>query len=240
MDHAGLAERLRSVEDRVAETCARIGRDPAQIVIVAVTKGHPAGTLVAALEAGLLQIGENRVAEAAEKFSETAAALESHGATRHMIGHLQRNKARDAVGAFDWIQSVDSIRLARALSGRVRDGGTLPVLIEVNAGGEEQKHGFHVDQALDRAAEIAELPGLSVRGLMTMAPQTDDERVLRETFGRARSLFDRMPIPGEPPGRGPDTLSMGMSGDYTLAIEEGTTMLRLGTALFGPPDTSRP
>ena len=236
MDQAGLLERLRAVQDRVGEACAGIGRDPAEIVIVAVTKGHAAQTLVAALESGLHQIGENRVAEAMEKFSAAAAPLERHGATRHMIGHLQRNKTRDAVAAFDWIQSVDSARLARALSGRVREvGRTLPVLIEVNAGGEEQKHGFGVDEALERAAEIAELPGLSLRGLMTMAPLTDDERLLRETFGRARALFERMADLGDPLGGRPDTLSMGMSNDYPIAVEEGSTMLRLGTALFGSP-----
>jgi pyridoxal phosphate enzyme (YggS family) len=237
MVHENLPERLRSVEDRVGETCARIGRDPAEILIVAVTKGHPAGTLIAALEAGLRQIGENRVAEAMEKFSIAAGPLGSHGATRHMIGHLQRNKTRDAVTAFDWIQSVDSIRLAHALSKRMLEvGGTLPVLIEVNVGGEEQKHGFSQDEALDRAVEVAELPSISVRGLMTMAPLTSDERLLRETFRRARSLFERMTDRADPPGLEPDTLSMGMTNDYTVAIEEGSTMLRLGTALFGPPD----
>ena len=236
MIHESLSERLRSVEDRVGETCARIGRDPAEILIVAVTKGHPARTLIAALEAGLQHLGENRVAEAMEKFSMAAAPLDSHGATRHMIGHLQRNKTRDAVTAFDWIQSVDSLRLAQALSRRMIEvGGTLPVLIEVNAGGEEQKHGFSPDEALDRAAEIVELPGISVRGLMTMAPLTSDERLLRETFGRARVLFEQLTGRADPTGSHPDTLSMGMTNDYTVAIEEGSTMLRLGTALFGPP-----
>lgn len=234
MVHDSLSERLRSVEDRVGETCARIGRDPAEIVIVAVTKGHPARTLVAALEAGLHHIGENRVGEAMEKFSLAAGQLESLGATRHMIGHLQRNKTRDALTAFDWIQSVDSMRLAHALSKRrLEIGGTLPVLIEVNAGGEEQKHGFAPDEALDRAAEIAELPAITVRGLMTMAPLTDDESRLRETFTRTRALFERLPPAA-------DTLSMGMTNDYTIAIEEGSTMLRLGTALFGSPPGTDP
>jgi hypothetical protein len=234
MVHDSLSERLRSVEERVGETCARIGRDPAEIVIVAVTKGHPARTLVAALEAGLHHIGENRVAEAMEKFTTAAGQLGSLGVTRHMIGHLQRNKTRDAVTAFDWIQSVDSMRLAYALSKRKLEiGGTLPVLIEVNAGGEEQKHGFTPDETLDRAAEIAELPAISVRGLMTMAPLTEDERRLRETFRRTRALFEQLP-------RAADTLSMGMTNDYTIAIEEGSTMLRLGTALFGSPVETEP
>jgi hypothetical protein len=236
MVHEGLPGRLRSIEDRVGEACARIGRDPAEIVIVAVTKGHPAETLIAALEAGLRQIGENRVAEAMEKFSIAAVPLGRHGATRHMIGHLQRNKTRDAVTAFDWIQSVDSMRLAHVLSKRMGEiGGTLPVLIEVNVGGEEQKHGFGRDEALDRAAEVAALPGLSVRGLMTMAPLTSDERLLRETFRQARRLFERMAARSDSSESRPNTLSMGMTNDYSVAIEEGSTMLRLGTALFGPP-----
>jgi hypothetical protein len=138
------------------------------------------------------------------------------------------------VTVFDWVQSVDSMRLARALSERVADRAeALPVLVEVNAGEERQKHGFDPDEAVERAAEIAELPGLSVRGLMSMAPWTEDPTVLRTTFRRARALFERMteaPV-GE---RGSiDTLSMGMSGDYPIAVEEGSTMLRLGTALFG-------
>ena len=233
MVHDRLSERLHRIEDRVAETCARSGRDPAEIRIVAVTKGHPQTAIVDALEAGLREIGENRVGEAAEKFSSAAATLKSHGATRHMVGHLQRNKVRDAVTVFDWVQSVDSVRLAQALSGRMASGATLPILIEVNAGGEEQKHGFSLEEAVDRAAEIGELPGLSLRGVMTMAPLTEDVSVLRGTFRRARSLFERLLALRGPAGSAPDTLSMGMSGDYTLAIEEGSTMLRLGTVLFG-------
>lgn len=235
MDLEDLPERLCRVEDRVAAACARSGRDPQEILVVGITKGHPARTIVAALEAGLRQIGENRVGEAMEKFSQAAALLERLGATRHMVGHLQRNKARDAVTAFDWIQSVDSMRLARALSGRMEQGrSALPILIEVNAGREAQKHGFAPDEAVERAAEIAALPGLSVRGLMTMAPLTDDEPVVRATFRRARKLFEQMAAPSDRGGVRADTLSMGMSGDYAVAIEEGSTMLRLGTVLFGP------
>lgn len=230
----GLPVRLREVQDRVAAACARIGRDPAEIRIVAITKGHPAHDVAAAIEAGLNEVGENRVDEALEKFSRVAEPLESHGVTRHMVGHLQRNKVRLALTVFDWVQSVDSVRLARTLSERVADRReSLPVLVEVNVGEEQQKHGFGPDEAVDRAAEIADLPGLSVRGLMTMAPWTEDPTVLRTTFRRARSLFERMiGAPGVVRGS-IDTLSMGMSGDYPIAIEEGSTMLRLGTALFG-------
>ena len=231
----GVTDGLRRVEDRIARACARCGRDPSEIHIVAITKGHPASTLVAALEAGLHRIGENRVDEAVEKFSAAAEPLERHGAVRHMVGHLQRNKARLAVRAFDWIQSVDSLRLAEELSRRVQDRPErMPVLIEVNAGGEDQKHGFPPEQALEEAARIAELPGLTVRGLMTMAPFTSDERIVRDTFRRARALFERVAELGDGEGLAPDTLSMGMSGDFGPAIEEGSTMVRLGTVLFGP------
>lgn len=226
-----VTERLRRVEDRIGAACARCGRDPSEIQIVAITKGHPAATLVAALEAGLRRIGENRVGEAEEKFSAAAEPLERHGAVRHMVGHLQRNKVRSAVRVFDWIQSVDSLRLAEELSRRVEDRPErMPVLIEVNAGGEEQKHGFAPEHAIEEAGRIAELPGLIVRGLMTMAPLTIDEGVVRATFRRARALFERM---AEVEGLATDTLSMGMSEDFGVAIEEGSTMVRLGTVLFG-------
>ena len=236
MVHDRLPERLREVEDRVADACARSGRDPGEIRIVAITKGHAASVLTAAIEAGIRDVGENRVDEAMAKFSQAAAPLERHGVTRHMVGHLQRNKVGRAVPVFDWIQSVDSLRLARALSDRAGDAEKgLPILLEVHAGGEEQKHGFPPDEAVERAAEIAELPGLAMRGLMTMAPWTDDAAVLRCTFRRARAVFERMV--GENAGDDAriDTLSMGMSGDYPIAVEEGSTMLRLGTALFGSP-----
>ena len=238
MHRDGVTEGLRRVEDRIAAACARCGRDPAEIHLVAITKGHPVSTRVAALDAGLRRIGENRVGEAVAKFAAAAEPLERHGAVRHMVGHLQRNKARLAVGAFDWVQSVVSVRLAEELSRRVQDRpGRMPVLIEVNAGGEEQKHGFPPDRAIEEAGRIAELPGLTVRGLMTMAPFTSDEAVVRKTFRRARALFERLREPSEGEGLHPDTLSMGMSGDYEVAIEEGSTMIRLGTALFGQRET---
>ena len=234
MHRDGVTERLRRVEDRIADACARCGRDPSEIHIVAITKGHPASTLVAALEAGLRRVGENRVDEAVDKFAAAADSIERRGAVRHMVGHLQRNKARLAVRAFDWIQSVDSLRLAEELSRRIGDRpDRMPVLIEVNAGGEEQKHGLSPDEAIEQVGRIAELPGLTVRGLMTMAPFTSDEGILRTTFRRARGVFERMAELNHEAGLAPDTLSMGMSGDFEVAIEEGSTMVRLGTVLFG-------
>ncbi len=227
VDPALLAERLARVRESIAAACERSGRDPEDVGIVAVTKGHPLEVLLAALDAGLAEIGENRVHEAEAKFR--AAGERLAGARRHLVGHLQRNKVRDALALFDLVHSVDSLRLARELSARaVERSAPLEVLVQVNAAGEEQKHGFAVEEAADRLHEIAELPGVRVRGLMTMAPWTDDEGVLRDAFGRARRLFDdaRRAL-------SLDTLSMGMSNDYPVAVEEGATMVRLGTMLFG-------
>ncbi len=232
-----LPDRIAHVRETVAEACAKAGRDPDVVRLVAVTKGHPAATLREALEAGLCDLGENRIQEARTKLGEAREALENHPARIHLIGHLQRNKARDAVALFDWIQSVDSARLAATLSERAvaaADSGSVAgpvsVLVQVNAAREEAKHGFDPDGAVERALEIRDLPGLEVRGLMTMAPWTEDETVLRRTFEIARGLFERLRDHG---GGRIDTLSMGMSNDYALAVEEGSTTIRLGTALFG-------
>ena len=237
MDPALLAARLARVRENIAAACDGTGRDPGEIVIVAITKGHPVQTLLAAVELGFEDIGENRVQEARVKFEAAGSAL-TH-TRRHMVGHLQRNKVRDALDTFDWIQSVDTVRLAREMSKRVvgraeaeASGGLVDVdvLVEVNASGEGQKHGFDPADAAEKAREIAVLPGLRTRGVMTMAPWTDDQAILRRTFRAARRVFDDL---RSSEGTRVDTLSMGMSNDYPAAIEEGSTMLRLGTALFG-------
>jgi pyridoxal phosphate enzyme (YggS family) len=227
VDPALLADRLARVRASIAAACGRSGREPDQVRVVAVTKGHPVETLLAALEAGLADIGENRVQEAQVKFR--AAGDRLAAARRHLVGHLQRNKARDAIALFDLVHSVDSLRLAHELSARAAErAAPFPVLVQVNASGEERKQGFAPDEAAERAHEIAALPNLRVRGFMTMAPWTDDEAVLRRTFGAARRLFDDARA-----ALSLDTLSMGMSNDYPVAVEEGATMVRLGTVLFG-------
>ena len=233
MTPEALADRLARVREAIAAACRRVDRDPGAVRIVAITKGHHAQVLIGAVAAGFRDIGENRVQEAVAKFER--AGLTSPGAAvrRHMVGHLQRNKVRDALGLFDWIQSLDSLRLARALAGRAAGRPQpIPVLIEVNSGGEEQKFGFAPDEAVERGLEIAGMEGLAVRGIMTMAPWTDDEAMLRGAFGTARRVFEQLGGAICEGGR-IDTLSMGMSNDYELAIEEGSTMVRLGTALFG-------
>lgn len=225
-----VAHRLLAVRESIADACAGAGRDPAGIRIVAITKGHPAEAVLAAIRAGLTDIGENRVQEALAKLGPEVRPEGPSPVRWHMVGHLQRNKVRDAVSLFDWVQSVDSLRLARAISGRADAGHPIQALIEVNAGGEAQKHGLDPEEAVETARQVAELPGLKLRGVMAMAPWTDDQRAIRAAFRVARHVFERVREKVEAPV---DTLSMGMSNDYGVAVEEGATMLRLGTSLFG-------
>lgn len=247
MPTAQLAERWVRIRDAVARACQTAGRDPAAVRIVAITKGHPASVILAAVAAGVTDIGENRVQEARAKFGAAGLAdpikEEAEGAVggpvvrRHLVGHLQRNKVREALALFDWIQALDSLRIARAVADRVPAGvPAVPVLIEVNAGAEPQKFGFAVDAAIDAGLEIAALPGLSLRGVMTVAPWSEDDAVVRRAFFATRLVFEG--LAAQLPAATVDTLSMGMSGDYPLAIAEGATMIRLGTALFGASSVS--
>ncbi len=229
--HQRVAHRLVAVRESIADACAGAGRDEAGVRIVAITKGHPVEAVLAAIRAGLTDIGENRVQEALAKLGPD---LRPEGAPRvrwHMVGHLQRNKVRDAVALFDWVQSIDSLRLARAISSRADAERPIQALIEVNAGGEAQKHGLAPEEAVETAREVAELPGLDLRGVMAMAPWTDDQRAIRAAFRVARDVFESLREEVEAPI---DTLSMGMSNDYGVAVEEGASMVRLGTTLFGP------
>lgn len=230
----GPADRLATVRGAIAKACKRAGRDPCNVRIVAITKGHSAAVLRMAVDLGLTDIGENRVHEAILKFDEAADALSTVGIKRHMVGHLQRNKVRDAIALFDWIQSVDSIRLARAISSRVEDQ-SVNALVQVNVAGETQKHGFAPEVAVESALEIGELAGVRLRGLMTMAPWTEDTAVIRKAFQDLCRLFEA--LQSQSTGEMPDTLSMGMTNDYEIAVEEGSTMVRLGTVLFGPRPT---
>jgi PLP dependent protein len=223
-----LAETLGGVRERVERSLERGGRRDA-VRIVAVTKGHSADAVRAALRAGVEAVGENRVQELESKVREVGRAA----AEWHMIGHLQRNKARAGVGLFDWIHSVDSLRLARALSQEAeREGGTVRGLLQVNVSGEGSKGGFGEEEVVAALEELETLGGLAVHGLMTMAPWTDDEPTLRRTFRRTRELLERCAREGPGVVRGRE-LSMGMSNDFEIAIEEGATMVRLGTVLFG-------
>lgn len=224
-----LKESVPRVRDRIASALGRSGRTD-NVRLVAVTKGHPAAAVRAALAAGLHDAGENRIQELDEK-RETLAG-EDAGITWHLIGHLQRNKVRRGVQLFDYIHSIDSLRLARELSREAqRAGMEVRGLVQVNVSGEASKGGFEGDSALDEIAEVAALPGLLCDGLMTMAPFTADEKAVRATFAGARTLLER--CVRERAGLNGTELSMGMSGDYEIALDEGSTMLRLGTILFG-------
>lgn len=222
-------ERVERVRDRVDRAARNVGRDPSAVRILPITKGHPADTVAAMIAAGFDRIGENRVAEAEEK----RQALGDLDAAWHMVGHVQRNKAARVIHTFDLVESVDSVRLAVRLSEicREADRQPLPVLVQVNASGEAAKSGFPVAEALDSIAEVCTLPGLKVKGMMTMAPFIDDRRELRAVFRRTRELFEQ--CGDRLSGFEADVLSMGMSNDFELAVEEGSTELRLGTILVG-------
>jgi PLP dependent protein len=208
-----LADRLASVRERIA----RSGRSPDDITIVAVTKGFGVETCIAAVEAGLRVLGENRVHEAKVKM----AAVQ--GAEWHLIGHLQTNKVRQAAGAFALIHSVDSVRLAAELA-RVKPDQA--VLVEVNVARETQKHGVDPEQALEAITAVSGL--LQLRGLMGMGPSEGDPAPAFKELRRIRDEAEQQL------GKSLPVLSMGMSGDFEVAVEAGSTMLRLGQALFGP------
>jgi pyridoxal phosphate enzyme (YggS family) len=227
MAYPEFPERLAAVRERIDAARARSGRAD-EVRIVAVTKTHPAAAVEAARAAGVLDVGENRVAELEEK----VPAVGREAVRWHLIGHLQRNKAKRALPLIDLLHSLDSVRLARALSeAAVESGRELAALVQVNASGEASKSGFAPEALLDALGEICALPGLRVRGRMTMAPFTDDEGVLRAAFARTRELRDE--AARDVPAFTPEHLSMGMSNDYEIAVEEGSTLVRLGTVLFG-------
>ena len=224
MDYRAFPERLAQVRDCIAERQRRGGWTH-PVRIVAVTKGHPVAAVVAARDGGLADIGENRVQEALAKQAE----LPDPAIRWHLIGSLQRNKVRHAVGRFVLIHSVDRPELVAELARRGTAEGPQAVLIEVNCSGEPQKSGVAPERLPDLVAQAAAEPGLALRGLMTMAALTDEERVQRAAFGRLRELREALERAGYPLTE----LSMGMSGDFAVAVEEGATIIRLGTLLFG-------
>ncbi len=213
-----VAERLALVHERIARSAERAGRSPDQVTLVAVSKAFPTEVIAEGVAAGLTHIGENRVQEAAAKIP----ALRHLPVTWHMIGHLQTNKAKTALGLFDIIHSVDSIHLAQTLSRRAER--SIPVLLEVNVAGEATKFGLSPSDALQSADDVARLPHLDLRGLMTIAPLVSDPEEVRPVFRELRRLRDALGLP---------ELSMGMTDDFEVAIEEGATMVRIGRAIFG-------
>ncbi len=216
-----LEERLQAVRHRIAAACRRVGRAPDEVTTVAITKTVAPADIIEAYQAGLRHFGENRVQEAEEKLPSLLQTMPD--ATWHMVGHLQTNKARKAADLFAIIHSVDSIRLAQALDRCAT--GKLIVFIEVNVSGEESKEGVSPDAVADLAAGVRALPNLDLAGLMTVAPQLEDPEAVRPVFRRLKEMRDSL---------GLLHLSMGMTEDFEVAIEEGATMIRLGRAIFGP------
>lgn len=221
---------VEAVRGRIAAACARAGRPAGSVELLAVTKFNPAAAVSAAYEAGVRCFGENRVQEADAKFASLAGSLPE--GRIHLLGHLQSNKAKKAVELFDCIQSIDSIDILNEVAKRAAAAGTIiDVLFELHTG-EESKSGFVDLDEMWRAIELAmTLSSVRVRGLMTMAPYCDDEATIRSSFRACAAAFARGRSEFGAPAF--DTLSMGMTNDLELAIEEGSTMVRVGTAIFG-------
>jgi hypothetical protein len=222
----GVTENFRKIQDLLTKAAVDAGRSAGQVRLVAVSKKKPPEAILAAYAAGCRDFGENFVQEGLLKI----AAVGHADITWHFIGHLQSNKTRAAAENFQWVHTVDQLKIARRLSEqRPFYAGELNVCIEVNIDGEANKSGISVEAAPQLAAAIAELPRLRLRGLMCVPAIRDDFAAQRQPFARLRELLEAL----NRSGLGLDTLSMGMTGDYAAAIREGATIVRVGTAIFG-------
>ncbi len=222
-----ISKSIIDVRGRIANACNEYERRVDDISIVAVTKSHPVSAIKMAVAAGIHNIGESKVQEAEKKF----ALLEPGTSKLHMIGHLQSNKAKKAVQLFDVIQSIDSHKLAQEISRHaVELNKEIECLIEVNCSGESQKHGVAPDDTLHLVEAVAVLPNITLTGLMTIGPLSEDENDVREAFRLCHNLFEEAKKLTDEHF---EALSMGMSDDFELAIAEGATLLRIGSAIFG-------
>lgn len=240
---APITDAIAQIRSRIDQAARRAGRDPAEVTLIAVTKTHPPELVAEAVAAGALDLGENRVQEAAAKIAALAGLTPRP--RWHLIGHLQRNKAKLAAQLFDMVHSVDSLRLAEALDRQRAEAGpqpaALPILLQVNVSGEASKEGFDLpggaanraglERMLPEVEGILALPRLRVRGLMTIAPYGDDPEAARPTFRALRELRDE--LARRYPQAHWGELSMGMTGDFEVAIAEGATLVRVGRAIFG-------
>ena len=227
-----LTENLDSIQQRIRAACDRAGRNPESVTLLAVTKGQPPEVVNEAGKLGLAFFGENKIQEAKAKIPLCSGKLRWH-----FIGHLQTNKCRDAVELFGLIQSVDSLHVAQEISKRAEQAGkTMPILLEVNLAGEASKFGYRPDTLEAELNQINSLPRMEIHGLMTVPPWTSNAENVRPVFRQLRELKERAEqVLGAPLPH----LSMGMSGDFEVAIEEGATIVRIGTALFGPRKTAK-
>jgi pyridoxal phosphate enzyme (YggS family) len=215
-----IAARVQGVRSRIEAACGRAGRAPDEVTLIAVSKGFPEAAVLEAFGAGVRDFGENRVQEAARKLP-GLKGIRPH-VTWHMVGHIQTNKVKNVLKLFDIIHSVDSLHLAEEVSRRAPDRA--PAFLEVNVAGEPSKHGFSLAELPDAYHRIQRLPGLQVTGLMTVAPLLDDPEAVRPVFRALREAAA---------GLGLRRLSMGMTDDFEVAIEEGATHVRIGRAIFG-------
>ena len=224
-----MKERLERIRKRIADAAIACGRDPDSVRLVAVSKTMDAERVARAIDAGADILGENYIQEARDKFN----ALYDRHVAWHFIGHLQSNKAKYAVRMFELIHSVDSFKLAGALDREARKNGkTQDILVQVNISREETKSGIGESEAVELVARIAGLENIRVKGLMTMPPFFDAPEQARPDFRQLARLRDRTVAAGVP-GVNMDELSMGMTGDFEVAIAEGATLVRIGTAIFG-------
>jgi pyridoxal phosphate enzyme (YggS family) len=230
-ERLALSARLEDIRGRIARAAARSKRDAGAVTLVAVTKTVPAERVREAVALGLRDLGESRVQEAEEKIPAVGGASEGGRPRWHLIGHLQRNKAARAAKLFDRVHAVDRLELAEALSRHALESGrNLAVMIEVNVAGAASQFGVAPGEIAGLVAEVSRRPGLRLDGLMTVGPPVERAEAARPLFAALRSLRDRA---AHETGVTLGELSMGMSGDFEVAIEEGSTMVRVGTALFG-------
>ncbi len=228
-----ISRNVLSIRARIADACRRADRSPDDITLIAVSKTFPMTAVEAAIEAGVSHFGENRVQELAAKGAETPGHWKGGNRTWHMIGHLQRNKARDVVRFADCFHALDSARLARALNERAAvEERVLPCLVQVNISGEVSKFGVHPDEVAPLFDEVARCEHIRVEGLMAMTSLHAGPDKIRREFRNMRTLFDAFPTQIAP-NISMQQLSMGMSRDFEEAIEEGATHVRIGSALFG-------
>ncbi|WP_099468132.1 YggS family pyridoxal phosphate-dependent enzyme [Konateibacter massiliensis] len=229
-----IKENLEEVEQRICEACKRAGRDRSEVTLIAVSKTKPISMIEEAMEAGIIEFGENKVQELSDKYEQLPKNLHWH-----LIGHLQRNKVKYIVDKACLIHSIDSLRLAEAISQEaIKKGVTANILVEVNVAQEESKFGVSVEETLPLIEEISKLSNISVKGLMTIAPFVEESEENREIFNKLKQLsvdiktknIDNVSM---------NVLSMGMTGDYEVAIEEGATLVRVGTGIFGERNYNR-
>jgi len=236
MDEKRMTDILRNYQtvlERISQAAVRAGRKTDDIQIVAVSKTHPVGAIIQAYDAGIVHFGESKVQEAEGKFNRLFQLKPDLKIIRHLVGHLQSNKVKKALALFDIIHSVDSLHLGKEISIRAAAAGTeAKILLQVNTSGEASKYGASPDQAPELAAKLAELPGLKIQGLMTIGAFLPEAEQVRPCFIKLKRLSEQI-AELKLPNVEMKYLSMGMTSDFEIAVEEGANLLRIGTAIFG-------